>query len=60
MVSVRTILAAVAALLLCACTSLEGTTADTDTWTSETLPRHSGNISSIRPNARRRSGIPFV
>jgi hypothetical protein len=35
MVILRTILAQVAALLLCACTSLEGTTADEETWTSE-------------------------
>ncbi len=35
MVILRTILPQVAALLLCACTSLEGTTADTDTWKSE-------------------------
>jgi hypothetical protein len=35
MVILRTILPQIAALLLCACTSLEGTTADNATWTSE-------------------------
>jgi hypothetical protein len=35
MVIVRTVIVAAVALVCCACTSLEGTTADTDTWTSE-------------------------
>jgi len=35
MVIVRTLLVAAFALLVCACTSLEGTTADTTTWTQE-------------------------
>jgi hypothetical protein len=35
MVILRTILPVLAALLLCACTSLEGTTADEETWTAE-------------------------
>jgi hypothetical protein len=34
-VSVRTLAFLIALLCLCACTSLEGTTADTETWTSE-------------------------
>ena len=35
MVILRTIVPQVAALLLCACSSLEGTTADQETWTSD-------------------------
>jgi hypothetical protein len=35
MVIVRTLALVAAALLFCACTSLEGTTADTETWTDE-------------------------
>src|SRR5262245_4855168 len=35
MVIVRTLVLLAAAALLCSCTSLEGSTADTTTWTSE-------------------------
>lgn len=35
MVIVRTLVLFITAALLCSCTSLEGSTADTDTWTSE-------------------------
>ena len=49
MVIVRTCVLLIAGLLLCSCTSLEGSTADTTTWTSEVK---SGSVKVARATAR--------